>query len=79
MTSRLMKSFTVAVFSIFSLFISLPTFANGGEGNGGEPKKENTFNAQEVIFGHILDGHDFHFFDITDKDGKKHPVGIPLH
>jgi len=77
MTSRLMKSFTVAVFSIFSLFISLSSFANGGEGNGEEPKKKG-FDAQEVIFGHILDAHDFHFFDITDKNGEKHPVGIPL-
>ena len=75
MTSRLMKSFAVAVFSIFSLLISSPSFAKEG---GDEPKKESTFNAQEVIFGHILDGHDFHFLDITDKEGKKHPIGIPL-
>src|SRR5215510_4324490 len=77
MTSRLMKSFTVAAFSIFLLFISLPSLANGGDGQGDSEKKKG-FNAQEVIFGHILDGHDFHFFDITDKDGHKHPVGIPL-
>ena len=77
MTSRLMKSFTVAVFSIFSLLISVPSFAKEGDGeNGGEKKK--TFNAQEVIFGHILDGHDFHFFDITHADGTKTPIGIPL-
>jgi len=77
MTSRLMKSFTVAVFSIFSLLISVPSFAKEGDGeNGGEKKK--TFNAQEVIFGHILDGHDFHFFDITHADGSKTPIGIPL-
>ncbi len=56
---------------------SLPVFAEGGE-DGDEPKKEKTFNAQEVIFGHILDGHEFHFFDIIKKDGTKKPVGIPL-
>lgn len=77
MTSRLMKSFTVAVFSIFSLLISLPSLAKEGGDEPHEEKKKG-FNAQEVIFGHILDGHDFHFFDITDKNGKKHPVGIPL-
>src|SRR5215510_15751474 len=77
MTSRLMKSFTVAAFSIFLLFISLPSFANGGDGKG-EGEKKKGFNAQEVIFGHILDGHDFHFFDITHADGTKTPVGIPL-
>jgi F-type H+-transporting ATPase subunit a len=77
MTSGLMKSFTVAVFSFFLLFVSTPSVASGGEGgNGGEKKK--SFNAQEVIFSHILDGHDFHFFDITHADGTKTPVGIPL-
>ena len=73
MTSRLMKSFTVAVFSIFSILFSIPSFAKEGD----EPKKKS-FDAQEVIFGHILDGHDFHFFDITRADGTKTPVGIPL-
>jgi len=77
MTSRLMKSFTVAVFSIFLILISLPSFASGGEG-GDSTKKKKNFNAQEVIFGHILDGHDFHFFDITHADGTKTPIGIPL-
>ena len=41
-------------------------------------KKKKGFNAQEVIFGHILDGHEFHFFDIIHKDGSHTPVGIPL-
>ncbi len=77
MTNRLFKSFTVAAFSVLLFSVSLPVFAEGGEG-GKEPKKEKTFNAQEVIFGHILDGHEFHFFDIIKKDGTKKPVGIPL-
>ena len=73
MTSRLMKSFTVAVFSIFSLLISLPSFAKEGD-----DEKKKSFNAQEVIFGHILDAHEFHFFDIIKSDGTHKPVGIPL-
>jgi F-type H+-transporting ATPase subunit a len=77
MTSRLMKSFTVAAFSLFLLFISLPSFAKDGDGEPQAEKKKGV-DVKELIFGHILDGHDFHFFDITDKDGKKHPVGIPL-
>ncbi len=77
MTSRLMKPFTVAVFSIFSIFISLPSFASGG-GEDTASEKKKGFNAQEVIFGHILDGHSFHFFDITHADGSTTPVGIPL-
>jgi F-type H+-transporting ATPase subunit a len=77
MTSRLMKSFTVAAFSLFLLLVSATSFANGGgDENGG--KKKKAFDAQEIIFGHVLDGHDFHFFDITHADGTTTPVGIPL-
>jgi F-type H+-transporting ATPase subunit a len=57
--------------------VSLPVFASGDEG-GEHGEKKKGFDAQEVIFGHILDGHDFHFFDITGKDGKVTPIGIPL-
>jgi F-type H+-transporting ATPase subunit a len=76
MRSRLFKTFTVAAFSVFCGIFSVPAFAGGGEGEGDGKKK--SFNAEEVIFGHILDGHEFHFFDIIKKDGTKKPVGIPL-
>ena len=75
MTFRRFKSLLVAVFSLFSLFIFTPAKAGGGETDS-TTKKEG-FNATEVIFGHILDAHEFHFLDIY-KDGKKHPVTIPL-
>lgn len=42
-----------------------------------EGKKEG-FNAAEVIFDHILDNHEFHFFDIPLDNGEKHPVSLPL-
>lgn len=29
----------------------------GGDGH----KKEGKFDANEVIFGHVMDGHEFHF------------------
>ncbi|HEY9490801.1 MAG TPA: hypothetical protein VIP56_02360, partial [Nitrososphaeraceae archaeon] len=77
MSSRLMKSFTVAVFSIFALLISAPGLAKEGDGENGDHKKKS-FDAQEIIFGHVLDAHEFHFFDITGKDGKVTPIGIPL-
>jgi F-type H+-transporting ATPase subunit a len=48
----------------------------GHEGGDHAPKKEG-FNASEVIFGHVLDAHEFHFFDY-ESNGKVHPVGIPL-
>ena len=84
MTSRLLKSFTVAAFSVLSTLFFTPVMAQHDEPakkqeeHGAEPVKKKTFNAQEVIFGHILDGHEFHFFDIIKKDGTKKPVGIPL-
>ena len=77
MTSRLMKSFTIAVFSLFSLSFSLPAFASGGDGEDGVKTKKK-FDAKDVIFSHILDGHEYHFFDITKKDGTVIPIGFPL-
>jgi F-type H+-transporting ATPase subunit a len=43
-----------------------------------EPAKKEGFNAKEVIFGHVLNAHEFHFFDLKKKDGTKQPVSIPL-
>lgn len=80
MTSRLFKSFTVAAFSvIFSLFL-VPVFAQpeGGEHPPHEAQKKEKFNAKELIFGHVLNSHEFHFLDIKHKDGTTHPVSIPL-
>ena len=71
------KSLLVATFSIISLVFFNTSYAGEGGGEGKGKKKKN-FDAQEVIFGHILDGHEFHFFDITKKDGTKKPIGIPL-
>jgi F-type H+-transporting ATPase subunit a len=36
------------------------------------------FNAKEIIFGHVLDAHEFHFMEIKNEDGTEHPVSIPL-
>jgi F-type H+-transporting ATPase subunit a len=69
------KSLLVAVFSVFFVFSFVPAMA--GEGGTDSTHKKEGFNATEVIFGHILDAHEFHFLDIY-KDGKKHPVTIPL-
>lgn len=77
MISGRFKSLLVAVFSVFSLLFVAPAFAGGGETDS-TGHEEGKFNATEVIFGHILDGHEFHFLDIKGKDGKMHPVSIPL-
>ncbi len=63
MTHRLIKSFTVAAFSLFLvLFSAQAQAAGGGDEETGEKKK---FNAAEVIFGHVLNGHEFHFFNMS--------------
>ncbi len=77
------KSFTVAAFSFLFLLFSLPVIAQHDEGNDqpqpaeqkeeGHGEKKEGFNAAKVIFGHVLNGHEFHFMDIGDK-----PVTIPL-
>jgi F-type H+-transporting ATPase subunit a len=73
MGSKMAKPLLVAVFSLFYLFV----FAQGGQGSpGAEPKK--TFDANEVIFGHIKDAHEFHFFSYRDKAGEVHHATIPL-
>jgi len=84
MTSRLIKSFTVAVFSVFSLIFSMPAQAQHGEGEhtqqqaghqeeGHEDAKKKELNIGEVIFEHGLDGHGFHFF------GKSLPLPVILY
>ena len=83
MVVRHFKSLLVIAFSIIYLLVSAPVFAQlQEEGNGHEPAKQEVgkdnekkkkFNASEVIFGHVLNAHEFHFLDIGD-----HPVTIPL-
>src|SRR5215471_5000233 len=72
MGSKMAKPLLVAVFSLFSLFI----FSQGQGSPGAEPK--NTFDANEVIFGHIKDAHEFHFFSYRDKSGEVHHATISL-
>ena len=80
------KCLSVATFSIFFLLISAIGFAQDQhqheEGaDQGHAKQEQShdkgkkegFNASEVIFGHVLNAHEFHFLDIGD-----HPVTLPL-
>jgi len=77
------KSLLVAVFSLFiaSFFNMASALPHEGEHNPpaheaghGEAKEEKKgFNASEVIFGHVLNAHEFHFLDIGE-----HPVTIPL-
>lgn len=43
-----------------------------------ELKEEKVFDANEVIFEHVLDAHEFHFLSYKDKEGHEHHATIPL-
>jgi F-type H+-transporting ATPase subunit a len=70
MGSVTVKSLLVAVFSIFFMSVFNVSSAQ-------EPKKK-LFDANEVIFGHIMDAHEFHFFSYQGSDGKEHHATISL-
>jgi F-type H+-transporting ATPase subunit a len=46
----------------------------GGEGH----EKKGKFDANEVIFGHVMDAHQFHFFSYKGSDGEQHHATLPL-
>ena len=76
------KSLLVAVFSLFSTSFFTPLFAQNDGGEAGQKKEEKKekklFDANEVIFGHIMDAHEFHFLSWKDGDNKEHHATIPL-
>lgn len=72
MCNHRFKSFTVAVFSVFFLLFAGPALAQEhGEEHTGQPAEhkeaghEEKLNVGEVIFEHVLDGHEFHFFGVS--------------
>jgi F-type H+-transporting ATPase subunit a len=82
------KCLLVAAFAVLSLTFSNTSVAQGHEGETShetgvhkeDTKKEGEekFDAKEVIFGHVMDAHEFHFFSYTGSDGKEHHGTIPL-
>lgn len=76
MLQRRAKCLLGATFSLVLLIFFNTSFA-GQNGDSTAPKKEKIFDADEVIFGHISDGHEFHFFSYH-SGGKEHHVTIPL-
>lgn len=84
MTMKRVKTLLVAAFSIICLVSAAQEKAEqkGQIDNQttqteakGETKK---FDANEVIFGHVLDAHQFHFLSYKGSDGEQHHVGISL-
>jgi F-type H+-transporting ATPase subunit a len=65
------------------MFFFNNAMAQGKEGSKHEPKtnseeKKSAFDANEVIFGHVLDAHEFHFLSYKSGDGEEHHATIPL-
>ncbi|HET7897175.1 MAG TPA: hypothetical protein VFL47_05885, partial [Flavisolibacter sp.] len=87
-----LKSLSAAAFSLLLVLFSYTSFAQENPDHnlqhedekpvenvekGGEEKK-SAFNANEVIFGHVMDAHQFHFFSWVDGEGEAHHAVIPL-
>ena len=62
---------------ILGLLISSTSLLAQQETKNSTEQKEG-FNAQEVIFGHILDNHEYHITGYKDAEGKEHSISIPL-
>ncbi len=77
MRSKRFKSLLVAGFSVFSLLFSISVTAQNTETEKKEVKP-GIFDANEVIFGHVMDAHEFHFFSWKGSDGEEHEAVIPL-
>jgi F-type H+-transporting ATPase subunit a len=83
MNFKRMKSVLAVVFSVVMMLFFKTSIAQHNEVAGkeaevaGEPKK-SVFDANEVIFGHVLDAHEFHFLSYKDSDGHEHHATIPL-
>lgn len=77
MGSKGMKSLLVAGFSIIILSFSMKISAQVNKENDTK-KPAKGFDANEVIFGHIMDAHEFHFFSYKGSDGVEHHASIPL-
>jgi F-type H+-transporting ATPase subunit a len=86
MALRTVKLLLVATFSLFAIGFSAPLLAQDSlhsevpkeAGTAAHDEKKGEFNAAEVIFGHILDNHEFHFTEYHDSEGKVHHVSLPL-
>jgi len=85
MSNRRVKSLLLTVYSIFSIVFCNIANAQKTDHIGKEEqapksivKEEKVFDANKVIFEHVLDAHQFHFLTYKDKEGHEHHVSIPL-
>ena len=87
MVVKRVKCLVVAAFSVLALSFSnvvlaqdneTPEHESSSSPDGKHEKKKEAFDAEEVIFNHVLNAHEFHFLDLPGENGKKHPVTLPL-
>jgi len=84
MNLKSFKFFVVAVFSAFLLAIPGAVSAQeehhdeAEHGEAAAEEKKGGFDANKVIFSHIMDAHEFHLFEYHGSDGEEHHVTIPL-
>lgn len=81
MAFKSIKTILALVFSTILLLTSFIVVAQESDtktSEGHSEEKKEGFNAKEVIFGHIMDAHEFHFLEYKGSDGQKHPIAIPL-
>jgi F-type H+-transporting ATPase subunit a len=78
--TKSIKSILAAVFSLFSVLFFNASIAQEKHEEKHETEKteKKGFDANEVIFGHVLDAHEFHFLSYQGSDGKEHHATIPL-
>ena len=62
MLDKCFKSLLVLAFSLFLTVFSNTAFAQEHGKEAGAEKTAEKLNMKEVIFGHVMDGHEFHFF-----------------
>ncbi|WP_240409935.1 F0F1 ATP synthase subunit A [Flavisolibacter nicotianae] len=83
------KSLSVAVFGLLLMLFSTASFAQDNPDSASHLQREDkaaekadekggAFNANEVIFGHVMDAHQFHFFSWKGSEGEQHHAIIPL-
>jgi len=83
-TGMVFKSLKYCLVAVLGLFLAILPFGLTAQENHtaaapeahAEAKKD--FDAAAVIFGHILDNHEFHLTEYHDAAGKLHPISLPL-
>jgi len=78
MRHKCLKSLLVLAFGLFLTVFAANTFAQGTDKEPTAEKAKEGLDMKEVIFGHIMDAHEFHFFTIKHEDGTKTEAAIPL-